>query len=414
MDNIVSNEFKLSKDFYEPYRRCLNLVDTIIDDYIVDHEGYEVISYTNKRIKTEKSIKEKLDRHNLEYTIENVENRLKDIAGIRIVCPFLRDVEEVISYLKTNPYIEKIINEKDYINHPKESGYRSYHMIVMVKDTVLDGENVRYLPVEIQIRTLAMDCYAALEHRLRYKKDSDFVYDMNKKIEKALKTTIDIDYSLNDVLCDYNRIKDEDNNDDVKYNLYKYEYAMNKLRSIINRMKEELTTENYSPIEAIKLRLKTDKSINKKLRSRNKKSIDEIHDVVAARIICPFISDISTIIDKIIFNTEFEIIGFKDYVNKPKENGYTSFHILVRIPVYIDGVSDYVDAEIQIRTITMNMWASLHHKLCYERDDSSSEVAEMLKGWAKDLREIDADYDNIYRNYCMNTKNKVKQLVKNN
>ena len=418
MQPKIDQEFKLDQDFYEPYNRCLSLVETIVQDYIVDHEGYDVVSYVNKRIKTENSIKEKLARHNLEYSEDNVKNHLSDIAGIRVVCPFLKDVKEVIHYLKTNPYIEEVVREKDYINHPKASGYRSYHMIVKVKDTVLDGDNVRILPVEIQVRTLAMDCYAALEHRLRYKKDNKIVNDMNIMMDKALNITIDIDNSLSDILRDYNKITEEDILHE-EYDLYKYEYAMIKLKAIVDRIKEELNSEDNAPVEALKIRLKTNKSINKKLKSRNKKSIDEIHDVVAARIICPFLSDISTIIDKIIFNTEFEIVGFKDYVNHPKDNGYSSFHILVKIPVYIDGVSDYVNAEIQIRTIMMNMWGSLHHKLCYEQNDTSSEVAEMLKIWAKEIRDIDLDYDNLYRNYGKDKKknnNKVKEklLIKDN
>lgn len=417
MQLLDKQNFQINEDFYEPYKRCLNLVEMIIKDYINNHEGYDVISYTNKRIKSEGSIKDKLDRHNLEYSLENVKNTLNDIAGIRIVCPFLRDVEEVISYLKTNPYIEDIVNEKDYIRHPKNSGYRSYHMIVNIKDTVLNNNKVRLIPVEIQIRTLAMDCYAALEHRLRYKKDNIFIDEMNRKIRKALYTTIDMDNKLNSVLCDYNGIEEEDISND-KHDLYKYEYAMIKLKAIVERIKSELNSDNYEPVEALKIRLKTDKSINKKLKSRNKKSVEEINDVVAARIICPFIGDISTIIEKIIFNTEFEVIGYKDYINYPKSNGYTSFHILIRIPVYIDGISDYVNAEIQIRTIAMNMWASLHHKLCYEQNDTSSEVAEMLRNWAVELREIDNDYDEIYKCYIKDLKSynnvKKKYLVKNN
>lgn len=411
----MNQNFELSKDFYEPYKRCLNLVETVIKDYIDNHEGYDVISYTNKRIKTEDSIRDKLDRHNLEYSLENVKNRLNDIAGIRIVCPFMKDVDEVIKYLKTNPYFENVVLEKDYINHPKPSGYRSHHMVVMVKDTILDGNSTRVLPVEIQIRTLAMDCYAALEHRLRYKRENEIDNDMNLMMDRALNITIDIDNSLNNVLYDYDGAEEE-NLPESKYNLYKYRYGMVKLRTIVDRIKEELNNGDNAPVEALKARLKTNKSINRKLLSRNKNSIDEIHDVVAARIICPFMSDISTIIDKVIFNTEYEIVGFKDYINYPKENGYTSFHILVRIPVYIDGVSDYVNAEIQIRTIMMNMWASLHHKLCYEQNDTSSEVAEMLKTWAKELQEIDRDFDSLYTSYSNTLKNnsKVKKLIKNN
>ena len=412
MKNLVKDDLVLDRDFYEPYARCLNIVETIIKDYIKDNEGHDVVSYINKRIKTEDSIRGKLIRRNLEYSIENIKNDLYDVAGIRIVCPFLKDVNDVVNYIKTNPYIEEVVIEKDYISNPKTTGYRSYHMIVNVKDTVLEDAEVRVLPVEIQVRTLAMDCYAALEHRLIYKKDNDVSIEVDNKIKKASNTTINIDNSLSLLLDNYNDVNEDDNDLSlVEYDLYKYEYAKAKLKSIVRRIQSELNSETYKPVEATKVRLKTSKSINRKLKSRNKSSLDDINDIVAARIVCPFLGDISTIVDKIIFNSEFEIIGFKDYVNFPKENGYSSFHILVRIPVYIDGESDYVKAEIQIRTIVMNMWASLHHKLCYEQNDSSSEVAEMLKVWSKDLREIDEDYDNIYKNYCI-SHNDIKKLVR--
>ena len=410
------NDFKIDNTFYDPYRRCLNFVEMIIHDYIDDNKDHDVVSYIKKRIKSEDSIKDKLDRSGISYNYDNIRSRFHDIAGIRIVCPFLRDVNEVIDFIRTNPYFD-VVKEKDYINNPKASGYRSYHMIVNVKDSVLDGDKIRILPVEIQIRTLAMDCSADLEHETRYKKehsnrDANWVLSdvMNRKIASASLKMMEIDEKLNLILekKEVNNDKIVSNND---YNLYKYEYAEAKLKTIVKRIEKELNSDSYKPVEAVRVRLKSNRSIDKKLRSRGKSSVTEIHDVVAARFICPFLSDLDKVIDKIIFNSEFEIIGFKDYVNNPKDNGYSSFHILVNIPVYIDGVSDYVKVEIQVRTIVMNMWASLHHKLCYEQNDTSSEVAEMLKLWAIDLRKIDEDYDNIYKAYN-ESKNNVKRLIK--
>ena len=429
----VDNNIYFNNSFYDPYYRCLHYVEMIIEDYINDNRDHDVVSYVNKRIKSEDSIKEKLNRHSLECSVDSAINNLRDIAGIRIVCPFLKDVYGVINYLRTNPYLDVVL-EKDYITSPKKSGYRSYHMIVNVKDSILDGEKVRVVPVEVQIRTLAMDCSAVLEHRTRYKKESNnnniindkktvwiLSDDMNKKIENSTEKMIEIDEKLNNILENSNTLDQEYSNIyGREYDLYKYKYAKAKLKLIVRRIAEELNNDFEKPVEAAKVRLKSSKSINKKLKSRNKNSIDEIHDVVAARLICPFLSDLDKVIDKIIFNTEFKIIGFKDYVNNPKDNGYSSFHILVKIPVYIDGITDYVKAEIQVRTIIMNMWASLHHKLCYEQNDTSSEVAEMLKKWASDLREIDINYDDIYKCYCKkikeqeNNKVKVKQLIKNN
>ena len=411
MDLKEKNELFLDDEFYNPYKRCMNVVETIINDYVNDNKDHDVVSYINKRIKTEASIRNKIDRHNVEYNMDNIKNTLYDIAGIRVVCPFLKDVNDIIKYLNNNPYIEEVVLVKDYINNPKASGYRSYHMIVKVMDTVLDQGEVRILPVEIQIRTLAMDCYAALEHRLRYKKFKGLSMEMNNKIDNALNTITNIDESLSNLIM-VNEKKYDESVINKDFDLYKYEYAKAKLKSTIKRIEMELNEKEYKPVEASKVRLKSNVSINKKLKSRNKKSIDDIHDVVAARIICPFLSDISTIIYKIIFNSEFEVLGFKDYVNYPKDNGYSSFHILVKIPVYIDGASDYVKAEIQVRTIIMNMWASLHHKLCYEQNDTSSEMAEKLKEWANALRKIDKDYDDIYSYFIKNNDVKIKKMTK--
>lgn len=424
---VNSSDFKIDNTFYDPYVRCLHLVETIIQDYINDNKDHDVVSYINKRIKTTESIKGKLDRHFLDYNISNIKNNIHDIAGIRVVCPFLKDVYDVIDYLRNNPYIEGVTLEKDYITNPKTSGYRSYHMIVNVKDSVLDNGEVRVLPVEIQIRTLAMDCFAVLEHRTRYKKENDnktgwfLSDDMNKKIENAALKMMEIDEKLNLILEESNTISNDAlDTYEKEYDLYKYEYAKAKLKTIVRRIEKELNNDADKPVEAAKARLKSSISINRKLKSRGKRSVEEINDVVAARLICPFLGDLDKVIDKIIFNPEFEIIGFKDYVNNPKDNGYSSFHILVKIPVYIDGVSDYVKAEIQVRTIVMNMWASLHHKLCYEQNDTSSDVADTLKIWAKDLKKIDMDYDEIYKSYCdikdkhMKENIKMKKLIKNN
>ena len=132
-------------------------------------KGYEHILV---RIKSDESMREKCRRKGIE---ENEYSALfinKDAIGIRIVCSFIEDIFSVIKYIRTIPDVE-VIEEKDYIQHAKSNGYRSYHMILGVKVPYPDvtGADPGTFYVEMQIRTIAMDTWAALEHKMKYKKD---------------------------------------------------------------------------------------------------------------------------------------------------------------------------------------------------------------------------------------------------
>ena len=142
-----------------------------------------------------------------------------------------------------------------------------------------------------------------------------------------------------------------------------YNLGLEKLKVKLKALNLEYKTlDESNPIEHIKFRFKTDISIKGKLERKEKfvgkhlEYTDEniknyIKDVIGARIVCPFISDVDELIKKIENDPEIEIIGVKDYINNPKPNGYTSYHIIVRVPVIIDNVLEYVNAEIQVRTI---------------------------------------------------------------
>ena len=407
------NEFCLNNNFYDSYKRALNVVNMLVNDYINNNKDHDVVAYVNKRLKTEESIKGKLKRNNFEYSEDGARDNLRDIAGIRVVCPFVKDLNDIRDYLRNNPYIYNVLIEKDYISNPKPTGYRSYHMIVNVIDTVNDGDVINLVPVEIQLRTLAMDLYASLEHRLRYKNkySSFYLEEMNNKLKRAYEKILEIDDESSKMIRLSRSFEDNiDNEIELDFDRRKFAYAKKKLKSVVREIEKDLNSGDYKILEATKVRLKSDKSIKRKMISRGK-SIDDINDIVAARFICPFISDLDIVIEKIINNSEFKIVGYKDYINNPKDNGYSSFHILIEIPVFMNGKSDVVKAEIQVRTIVQNMWASLHHRLCYENNDTSSEVATMLKKWACDLREIDKDYNYIYNNYKFIKNNDIKRKI---
>ena len=139
------------------------------------------IHSVTSRIKSPDSTRQKLARHGLPYTIDNVMNNLHDIAGVRIICKYITDIYHVRDLLlKSDRYT--FIKEKDYIKTPKPSGYRSLHLIVET-DVSVDGEN-RKIRCEIQLRTSAMDSWASLEHNMRYKSD----LPENEQINESLKS----------------------------------------------------------------------------------------------------------------------------------------------------------------------------------------------------------------------------------
>lgn len=147
------------------------------------------------RMKSIPSIIEKLERKGFEISPESVENNLNDIAGVRVICSFKDDVYKLAeAFLKQDDVT--LIETKDYIKNPKPNGYRSLHLIVEVP-IFLEKEK-RLMKVEIQLRTIAMDCWAALEHQLRYKKGTEFTEEMQDALlrcadlSKELDTEMDI------------------------------------------------------------------------------------------------------------------------------------------------------------------------------------------------------------------------------
>ena len=126
------------------------------------------ITAISSRLKSSSSIMEKLARKGLDFTVDNVEATLYDVAGIRVVCSYVDDIY-VLAHALAKQDDLTIIQEKDYIKHPKANGYRSYHMIVSVP--VFFSDETKEMAVEVQIRTIAMDFWASLEHQLKYKQE---------------------------------------------------------------------------------------------------------------------------------------------------------------------------------------------------------------------------------------------------
>ena len=142
------------------------------------------------RIKDPISIVEKMKRRGLNITVGNMVRNLNDVAGIRVICSFIDDIYEVARMLARQDDI-KVLTVKDYIKNPKENGYRSYHMIVEIP--VFFSDKTMNMRVEVQIRTIAMDFWASLEHDLKYKKNDIWSEDISSELLSCAEVINDTD-----------------------------------------------------------------------------------------------------------------------------------------------------------------------------------------------------------------------------
>lgn len=175
------------------YRCAIMEIETkfnvLNEEFSLQHDRNPINGMTS-RLKKFTSIADKLERKNLPMTIENIEENLNDIAGIRVVCAFPDDV-----YMLANAFLAQdditLIQKKDYIANPKPNGYRSLHLIVSVP--IFLAKEKRVMKAEIQLRTIAMDSWASLEHQLRYKKDFEFTEHMANELLHCAKLSAELD-----------------------------------------------------------------------------------------------------------------------------------------------------------------------------------------------------------------------------
>ena len=148
------------------------------------------------RIKKPQSIYEKLKRNNLPVTLEAVSDNLNDVAGVRVICSFIDDIYTVANMLTRQDDIN-LIAVKDYIKSPKKNGYRSYHMIIEIP--VFFSDKKQPVRVEIQIRTIAMDFWASLEHHVKYKKDVPNPEEIAARLKKCADVIAATDGEMQDI-----------------------------------------------------------------------------------------------------------------------------------------------------------------------------------------------------------------------
>ena len=173
-ETIESKLVKIPQEEYdqlvEPYREAMTRLEVRInglnEDYRKKYRDYPIHN-VQARIKSRKSIEKKLIHRELPVSAISAKENLTDIAGIRVICYFIEDIYSILSLVRTQTDL-LILKESDYITNPKASGYKSYHMVLGVPVYRIEG--MQYYPVEIQFRTLSMDLWASMEHRVCYKK----------------------------------------------------------------------------------------------------------------------------------------------------------------------------------------------------------------------------------------------------
>ena len=178
---------------YEFARKKMETELNILFQEYMFAEKYNLVEHVKSRIKSLDRIVSKLERKKKDITVDNICRYVYDVVGVRIVCSFIKDVYKIADIIRSlGEFIVK--SEKDYIKEPKKSGYRSYHMIVLVP---IHLENrTEYIQVEIQIRTVAMDCWASLDHKLRYIGPDNLTKELENEILESANDMLKIDLKM--------------------------------------------------------------------------------------------------------------------------------------------------------------------------------------------------------------------------
>lgn len=190
--------------------------------------------------------------------------------------------------------------------------------------------------------------------------------------------------------------KFKENEKDIKLQMLKFKMAKDTLLNNITGLMKEFELRNqYNPVEHIKSRIKQEESAIIKLSDRGyditlDNMVKHVHDMVGVRIVCSFLSDVYDIVKVLEQCEQFEIVEKKDYIKDPKDTGYMSYHLLVKVPIYLNEGKELIEAEIQIRTVAMDFWASLDHKIQYKFSGIvPEEVIEEMYKCSLDIKKLD-------------------------
>lgn len=175
---LVDEFFTVQCRYQAAIREIQTKLENLDEEFQMKHKR-NPIHHMQSRMKSIQSMMEKLGRRNAQRSISSAVENLTDIAGIRVICSYLQDVYTVANLLTSQDDIH-VLRVRDYIKHPKENGYRSLHLVVEIPVFLSEGRVM--VPVEIQIRTIAMDFWASLEHSLKYKAQGSVPEDISQEL----------------------------------------------------------------------------------------------------------------------------------------------------------------------------------------------------------------------------------------
>ena len=196
IDINISDDINSWEEVNLLYNSALKQIQTkieILNEEFQEVHRYNPIEHVKARVKGPESIVKKLKRNGYESTIENMVRYVNDIAGIRIICSFTSDIYRIAEMISSQKDI-RVISVKDYIMNPKPSGYRSFHMIVSLP--VYLSDKIVNVKVEIQIRTVAMDFWASLEHKIQYKFEGDAPIHINQQLHECATMVANLDEQM--------------------------------------------------------------------------------------------------------------------------------------------------------------------------------------------------------------------------
>lgn len=190
------------------YRCAIREIETKLnvlnDEFSLQYERNPFESIKS-RVKSPVSIVEKMNRKGYELTVENIEEKLNDVAGIRVICSFVEDIYYLADMLAGQDDL-KVLQVKDYIKHPKENGYRSLHLIIQIP--IFLSNQKKNMRVEVQFRTIAMDFWASLDHKLKYKKDVKNPELIAEELRKCADVISSVDMRMQEIR---NMMEEEEN-----------------------------------------------------------------------------------------------------------------------------------------------------------------------------------------------------------
>ncbi|MFR5601586.1 MAG: GTP pyrophosphokinase family protein [Lachnospiraceae bacterium] len=185
-----AQQFQEAMMMYACVIRELKTKLEVLNDELSVRNQRSPIEMIKSRVKKPRSIVEKLQRRGLPISLDSMEQNLDDVAGVRVICSFLDDIYQVAELLIRQDDV-KIVAVKDYIKNPKPNGYRSYHMIVELP--VFFSDRKKQIRAELQIRTMAMDFWASLDHQLKYKKEIDDAVQISEELKQCADIIADTD-----------------------------------------------------------------------------------------------------------------------------------------------------------------------------------------------------------------------------